>query len=179
MFVIMGDAHVPGRAARIPEELLAKVKGMKPHTVLWTGDFTDRRTFETVNSIAELKAVKGNMDMLDFPFYHIIELKGRKLLLIHGDVVRPRGNREGLIQLCRKYGCSIIVCGHTHIQDFFEDKGVFLINPGSCTGSGSGAGIKLEPSFASLDEENLKVTLYRLSGSNWEEKQFSLEKQHL
>jgi len=169
MFVLIGDSHIPGRAKEIPKRLLRKAAELKPEMVLWTGDFTARDVMDKVGQIGKIRACKGNMDFLDLPYYHRIDSNGRRILLIHGDTIKPRGEKSSLIKLGKKYGCSVVVCGHTHRPEVFEEDGILVINPGSCTGAWSGGGMKPAPSFAGLDFETHEVTLYKLVGSEIEE----------
>lgn len=171
MLLLMGDAHVPGKAREIPKLLLKKAREQKPELLLWTGDLTSREVLDELSKVAKVKACKGNMDFLDLPYYHRIESGSRRLLLIHGDHVK-KGDRSALVRLGKKYGCSVVVFGHTHKPEAFVEDGVLVVNPGSCTGTGRG-GVNFAPSFATLDLDRKEIVFYRLKDGKIAKETFS------
>ena len=75
--------------------------------------------------------VRGNNEWTHaFPKQHICEIKGHRILIMHGNGYTFSKNtlREKAIE----EGCDVVFYGHTHL---FHDEiiyGVHLINPGSC-----------------------------------------------
>lgn len=83
----------------------------------------------------ELYAVTGNCDagvsVADRSTYEkLIELGGKKLLLIHGH----RYGGDSAVRLARSKGADLLMCGHTHRrEDFYlsDEPPLRVFNPGS------------------------------------------------
>ncbi|KAJ1670151.1 Vacuolar protein sorting-associated protein 29 [Spiromyces aspiralis] len=57
-------------------------------------------------------------------------------------------------------GVDILVTGHTHRFEAYEDQGRFYINPGSITGSYSPYEPRSIPSFVLMDIQGRDVIIY-------------------
>ncbi|MBI2085185.1 MAG: YfcE family phosphodiesterase [Candidatus Aenigmarchaeota archaeon] len=132
---IFGDAHIPDRAFEIPD--LIKKELYACDMILCTGDLTGEEVVEFVkNSGKPHKMVRGNMDHLDLPKLESIDIEGKKIVIIHSDEVKPRGDRDKLFAIAERYNADILLYGHTHEQDVWELNGKIFVNPGSATGLG-------------------------------------------
>ncbi len=168
--IILGDFHIPTRAQRIPEEFSNIISSMKPFDyVLCTGDLVDYNTKEYVQSLGRnVYIVRGNMDYIDLPHYHIVKIESLKFGIIHGSEVYPRGNIPQLTEIALNMGVDVLVHGHTHVLDIKEVEAkrrrILLVNPGSITGVWSGGGGSLIPSFiiSFVNENKLVVRTYEL-----------------
>ena len=165
LIVILGDTHIPSRAERIPGPIIEKINELEPDRILFTGDVNEYSVLFFLETIAPVYAVRGNTDYLTLPRFLSLEFEGRKVMLIHGHQF-GRGNYSALINFAK--GHDILVCGHTHRQETFKERGMIVINPGSATGAQSGSGIKPRPSFTvlELEGEKIKIEEYVLGDSH-------------
>ena len=54
---------------------------------------------------------------------------------MHGHQVIPWGDQESLDIIARQMEVDVLLSGHTHRFDAFENNNKFFINPGSATGA--------------------------------------------
>jgi len=163
LIVAIGDTHIPGRAKEIPQEIAKKVEELSPDRILFTGDANEYSVLFFFENIAPTYAVKGNTDYLDLPNMLSLNIRGRKIMLIHGHQF-GRGNYPALLNYAR--GHDILVCGHTHRQETFKEGGIVVINPGSATGAWSGGGLTPKPSFTAFEIKRggLEIEEYVMGG---------------
>ena len=158
IWIAIGDFHIPERAERIPDwikEWLEEHKG-EIDGILCTGDLTEYSVLAYLNSIAPTLCVRGNMDHLPLKDFEIVDVGGKRILLLHGHQVKPRGNKEQLHALARAAGADILIHGHTHRYDVDVYNGVLMVNPGTATGAWGGSYEGGVESFAYLDLEEGK-----------------------
>lgn len=55
--------------------------------------------------------------------------------LCHGHQVVPRGEPDSLALIQRQLDVDILISGHTHKFEAYEQENKFYINPGSATGA--------------------------------------------
>jgi len=160
--LVIGDTHIPDRASWLPDEVSAFIESKEFDIIVCTGDLTDRSVLKYFKGLAELVAVRGNMDYLNLPNYELVEMGSIKAGVIHGSQVRPRGNRRQLAEMARKLDVDVLISGHTHSAHIYRDE-VLLLNPGSATGAWGGGGM-FNPSFMLLkvEESKVGVELYEL-----------------
>jgi putative phosphoesterase len=98
--------------------------------------------------LPSVATVRGNGDPdPDLPTRRVIELEGRKALLVHGHL---DGVGEGLDRALRSAeaaGAGLLLFAHTHKPFFEEYRGVLALNPGSITRPRGGD----RPTFALLE----------------------------
>jgi putative phosphoesterase len=82
-------------------------------------------------------SVRGNCDYSPI-FSHIekceiITLKGKKILLTHGDLFGVKSSLGALTAHAVRYGCNIALFGHTHTpyEKYISEWETYLFNPGS------------------------------------------------
>lgn len=133
---ILGDTHIPGRASRIPEELLNEMKKFRPEKIIFTGDFGSLDVLKSLQKFCPVTAAKGNTDFLELPETVSFEILGIKFCLLHGHQAKPPGERRQLQNLAKYFGAEVLVCGHTHSPEVYmeERNDALVINPGSATG---------------------------------------------
>ncbi|KQC07303.1 MAG: hypothetical protein APR62_06670 [Smithella sp. SDB] len=99
--------------------------------ILHAGDMVDLKVLDIFKG-KEIKAVCGNMDNVlvkeKFPEHLLFEIKGFKLLLIHG-WGSPSGIEEKISAGFQNVDC--IVYGHTHKPANHKKGNVLFFNPGS------------------------------------------------
>ena len=137
-FVIAGDSHGYTRRLEQLEEICAD-------GWIFTGDLTDDPA-----RISGWTAVAGNNDEyfgIKLPPMAIVDADTHKILVSHGHQF-PAGTRHGqLAALAGKFGCDIVVYGHTHVPVIAEENGILILNPGSVYRSRDGKGT----SYMTLD----------------------------
>ncbi|BDH06135.1 phosphoesterase [Streptomyces seoulensis] len=130
----MSDTHLPKRAKRLPDRLLAEL----PHAdvVFHAGDWVDTATLDLLESRSHrLIGVYGNNDgpglRARLPEVAYAELDGLRFGVVH-----ETGQATGREVRCaaRFPGLDVLVFGHSHIPwDTVAPGGLRLLNPGSPT----------------------------------------------
>ncbi|MGW6857452.1 metallophosphoesterase family protein [Streptomyces xanthophaeus] len=160
--LLTSDTHVPARAARLPEALLAAVD--EPDAVIHAGDWTDEATLDLLESRSRrLIGVYGNNDgpalRRRLPEVARAELGGLRFAVVHE--TGPAAGRERRCAT-RFPEVDVLVFGHSHIPwDSTAPGGLRLLNPGSPTDR------RRQPhhTFLTLTVEDgvlLRTTLHRL-----------------
>lgn len=148
---VVGDTHVPDRAARIPPAALDALRGVD--LILHAGDVSSPAVLDELRCIAPVLAVQGNNagDRRGFdpplPRRIVVEADGYRIGLIHG--VQSPGQRvrdftvgklgykhllaAPIGRLARRQFDDVdaIVFGHIHWPWIGALDGVLMINPGA------------------------------------------------
>ncbi|TGN79307.1 metallophosphoesterase [Streptomyces bauhiniae] len=132
--LLMSDTHLPKRAKRLPDRLLAEL----PHAdvVFHAGDWVDTATLDLLESFGRrLIGVYGNNDGDDLrarlPEVAYAELGGLRFGVVH-ETGPARGREARCAE--RFPGLDVLVFGHSHIPwDTTAPGGLRLLNPGSPT----------------------------------------------
>ena len=84
---------------------------------------------------ADFIAVRGNTDFdPDYPWGRVEEFEGNRVLIVHGHAYLNPFDKEDLTPLAnaaKKYECSAVFFGHTHVSCDSMCKGIHILNPGS------------------------------------------------
>ncbi|MGS2590537.1 metallophosphoesterase family protein [Streptomyces hebeiensis] len=134
LLLLMSDTHLPRRAGRLPDELLARAE--RADVVLHAGDWVDVATLDLLEARARrLVGVWGNNDGPELrarlPEVARVELGGLRFGVVH-----ETGPAQGRERRCaeRFPGLDVLVFGHSHIPwDTTAPGGLRLLNPGSPT----------------------------------------------
>lgn len=154
---VFGDAHIPGRAGKIPDEIRTELYSCD--MIVCTGDLTGEEVVEFIKTSGKpYKIVRGNMDHLSFPKMESIDIEGKRIVITHSDSVSPRGDKDELLAIAKKYEADMLLYGHTHEQDVWKRGGKFFVNPGSATG----LGVDKKPHCAIIEIEKSSVNVRRL-----------------
>jgi putative phosphoesterase len=132
--LLTSDTHVPARARRLPEALLAELE--RADAVVHAGDWTDEATLDLFTARSRLLlAVHGNNDgpalRRRLPEVARAELGGLRFGVVH-----DTGPARGRELRCEQGfpGLDVLVFGHSHIPwDSTAPGGLRLLNPGSPT----------------------------------------------
>ncbi|MDL2246426.1 YfcE family phosphodiesterase [Methanobrevibacter sp. OttesenSCG-928-K11] len=130
---LISDTHINDKSYKLTENLKTAFKDVD--LILHAGDIVIPRVLDELEKIAPVIAVQGNMDRangFDLPERKLIEKKGVKIGLIHGEVY-PKGDDQQLYYLAKELEADILVSGHTHQPMIETVKDVLLLNPGSPT----------------------------------------------
>ncbi|MFT4892824.1 MAG: putative phosphoesterase [Candidatus Nanohaloarchaea archaeon] len=147
MIAVISDSHVPNRAPEIPKQFIEKVE--EAELVVHCGDFATEEVYGEIKEFSEqLVAVKGNCDFFQLPNSETFERKGFEFGVYHGTGISPRGDHGTLLDIAEnKMDVEILLHGHTHQEEIFEESGTLLLNPGSCTGVGGGSARSSNPTM--------------------------------
>lgn len=158
----MSDTHLPKRAKRLPDQLLAELP--RADVVIHAGDWVDTATLDLLEGRSRrLVAVYGNNDGPELrarlPEVAYADLGGLRFGVVH-----ETGAAQGREARCaaRFPGLDVLVFGHSHIPwDTTAPGGPRLLNPGSPTDR------RRQPHCTYLtatvaDGELTEVTLHRL-----------------
>ncbi|MGE0785006.1 MAG: metallophosphoesterase [Sandaracinaceae bacterium] len=112
------------------------VKDLAPDAILHGGDVGDLAVLDAFRDIAEVIAVRGNIDertqLPDFVTIRVVEDRDTRLtiLLTHVAVNGPR-IRADAARWAHARRASLIVCGHSHVPFLGRDRGLTVLNAGS------------------------------------------------
>lgn len=115
---IISDTH-----GLLRPEVIEALKGCE--AILHGGDINNCRILEELNGIAPTYAVRGNNDKewaKDLPETILIELCKVRFFMVHNKKYIPKNLQD----------IDIIVYGHSHKYEEKNEKGVLILNPGSC-----------------------------------------------
>ncbi len=132
--VILGDTHIPGRAAELTPELWTAIGDAE--VVMHTGDWTEPALLDEMQQrCRQLVGVLGNNDdpglRARLPEVAAVELEGVRFVVVH-----ETGPAAGRQQRCRRRypDAQVVVFGHSHVPwDSTTVDGLRLLNPGSPT----------------------------------------------
>jgi uncharacterized protein len=132
--LLISDTHVPRRARRLPDQVLAEVD--RADVVFHAGDWVDAATLDLLAGRARrLVAVHGNND--GPPLRDRLPEVARAVAGgVRFAVVHETGDARGREARCaeRFPGVDVLVFGHSHIPwDSTAANGLRLLNPGSPT----------------------------------------------
>ena len=126
---VISDTHAQ-RLDELSPTLLSALRGVD--LIVHAGDFTQPRVYADLKKLAEVKAVRGNMDHFELrnilPETDVFSIEGRKIGLVHG-----WGRPWDLALRVKPFfqDVDIIIYGHSH--EAYNEKldGVLMFNPGS------------------------------------------------
>jgi len=179
LVLIIGDLHIPYRAAAIPKAFMNMLVSGKIKQVISTGNLCGREQLDYFKSICpDVTVVKGDFDEEDFPETETITLGELKFGICHGHQVVPWGDAESLQILQRKLDCDVLITGHTHKFSAQVHGDKFFLNPGSATGAYNGLTSELVPTFVLMDVRGAELTvwIYEAHGDDIKVEKFKWDK---
>lgn len=158
---VLSDSHVPDRQPSLPDRLIDRLRGVD--LIVHAGDLTCLDVLNTLGKIAEVRAVRGNMDPPEVRSLLqdtlVFTVSHATVAVMHGRGAPEDCEAEARVSFPE---ADIVIFGHSH-RPFLERRGKSLIlNPGPAVRF---AGRR--PSFAvvDLDESGLRpagATIYEL-----------------
>lgn len=81
-------------------------------------------------------SVRGNCDLgcADVPVREILDLDGAKIFCTHGHFYHVKSGLYTVVCAAREAGANLLLFGHTHEALEIYDDGLYILNPGSCSG---------------------------------------------
>ena len=160
--LVLGDFHIPHRAAGIPEKFQKMLVPNKMQHVLCTGNVITKEQYEDLRALApNVHVVRGDFDEeTTFPESKVVQIGQFKIGLIHGHQIVPWGDAHSLAMVRRSLDVDILITGNTHRNEVNEYEGKWFINPGSITGAYSTITVDVTASFILLAIQGTKVTTY-------------------
>lgn len=160
--LVVGDFHIPHRAAGIPEKFQRMLVPNKMKHVLCTGNLVTKEQYDDLRALApNVHVVRGDFDDdATLPDHKIIQIGQFRIGLIHGHQIVPWGDHDSLAMVQRSLDVDILISGHTHRNEVNHFDGKWFINPGSITGAYSTLTTEVFPSFILLAIQGAKVVTY-------------------
>lgn len=128
---IVSDTH-----SKPDERALTQLATLRPDVILHGGDVGDPGVLRALETIAPVRAVRGNIDeRSDLPDGLVLTFEGNggvalSCFLTHVAVAGPR-IRADAARRARAERCGLIVCGHSHVPFLGREQGLVVFNPGS------------------------------------------------
>jgi len=162
LVLVIGDCHIPHRAARIPTQFTKLLVPGKIQHILCTGNLCSKDMQEYFRTLAsDVHFVRGDFDEnLSFPETKVITIAQFKIGLCHGHQIVPWGDKESRSILQRQLDVDILITGHTHHFEGYQYEQRFFINPGSATGAFSATTDDIVPSFVLMDVQGSHLITY-------------------
>jgi putative phosphoesterase len=132
--------------------------------IFHAGDVGSERVLDELAAVAPVVAVQGNMDgspaLARLPERRILEREGRRIVLLHGHLVRA-ARPALLLEATRDARPDLVIFGHTHEPFEGELHGVVFFNPGAAGRPRFRA--KPTVGFLEIDSAGLRVEHRELS----------------
>ena len=170
LVLVVGDLHIPHRAADIPEKFKKILIPDKMKHVICTGNLCTKEQLEDLKVLApKVHVARGDFDEdSSLPETKVVTIGSFRIGICHGHQVVPWGHPESLAMLARQLNVDILITGHTHKNKVMKYEGKHFINPGSITGAYSGVTDDVYPSFVLMAIQNDVVVtfVYELHGND-------------
>lgn len=100
--------------------------------VIHLGDTEGGEDYIAAAADCEVTAVRGNNDYFsDLPGEQIVEVEGKRIFITHGHYYYVAAGVETLIKEAQGRDVDIVMFGHTHRPLIRQEKGLWVVNPGS------------------------------------------------
>lgn len=189
---VIADTHIPDRVGALHPDVIPTFKQMQVQLILHAGDVSSPAVIESLQTVAECRAVKGNRDWKSLPvtksieFIKIIDIA---IALLHG-----HGGLFSYIidkfpyylfgyqfkryphKLARYAGdAKIIIFGHTHHAENQWVNGKLYFNPGSAY-EGKAPYTSATIGLIEIDENQyIKGRIIPLRNATWSKKGWILQ----
>jgi putative phosphoesterase len=187
---VISDSHVPDRVNGLHPALLDELRNRRVSLILHGGDVSIPSVITSLESVAPVRAVTGNRDILlkgSYPVSQTFKVHQTVISLTHGhlnpvtywydkfkyitagyDFERYRKRLDGVFS-----DSDVIIFGHTHHAELVRMDGRLYFNPGSVS---HGDYLDHEPKFGILrvhkdgriDAQNLPLKGAQITARAWE-----------
>ena len=162
LVLVIGDTHVPHRCHSLPAKFKKLLVPGRIQHILCTGNLCARETYDYLKTLAgDVHVVKGDFDEnQSYPEQKVVTVGQFRIGLCHGHQVIPSGDPLALSLIQRQLDVDILVTGHSHKFEAYEQDGHFYVNPGSATGAFNPLEPSSIPSFVLMDIQAATVVTY-------------------
>ncbi|MFX1283556.1 MAG: metallophosphoesterase family protein [Promethearchaeota archaeon] len=134
---LISDTHIPSRGKMLPNSVIKAFKEKNVELIIHAGDFEDLSVATTLEEIAPLKAVQGNMChssvKKNYPKKIFVSVENLVIGVTHGSGSPTGYHKRVISEFKNDPQPNIIISGHTH-QPYAKIKdNILLINPGTPT----------------------------------------------
>ncbi len=130
---IHGDLHSAMRAVNAQPEA---------EVIVFCGDGAEQFQYlkDTLTN-KTVVGVRGNCDWSSaLPVTETITVGGKTLFITHGHVYQAKFSIYNMVCAAREAKADILLYGHTHCAMNEYDDGLYIMNPGHCSGYGASYG---------------------------------------
>ena len=134
--LVFSDSHGDVR------HMARAVEQNRPDMVLHLGDINgDLQALRRKFPARPMECVSGTGAgrRTDLPEERVLEVAGRKILMMHGHSRRVKMGIGAAVWAAREAGADILLFGHTHEPVCEYEAGLWILNPGTIRGGWSGA----------------------------------------
>lgn len=126
---ILSDTH-----GWLDPELAEVFRKKQVDLLIHAGDIGNQGVLDQLESIAELKVVKGNIDGGELRFLpeNIVFSVGPRKFAMRHIAGSARSPNKAARELIAEHQPDIFICGHTHIPVVGRVKEALWVNPGAC-----------------------------------------------
>lgn len=125
--VVVADTHSAPHA-----ETYRIIRDYKPDAILHAGDIGDLSVLDELARIAQLFAIRGNIDnRAELPDVLVLDHPALRMMIVHIGVYGPKLRGE-VGKRAHDEGARLVICGHSHVPFIGVDRGLYVFNPGSC-----------------------------------------------
>lgn len=162
LVLVIGDTHIPYRSHSLPGKFKKLLVPGRIQHILCTGNLCTKETYDYLKTLAnDVHVVRGDFDEnVTYPEQKVVTVGQFRIGLCHGHQVIPWSDPQGLSLIQRQLDVDILVSGHSHKFEAYEQDGHFYINPGSATGAFNPLDKKVVPSFVLMDIQASTVVTY-------------------
>lgn len=122
---IISDTH--GRFVHLAVNMMGKIDAL-----IHLGDYY-RDVLPLTSSLGiPVHFVKGNCDVGgNAPLEILLNLSGKNFFITHGHKYDVKISIKPLVLKARSSNADVVLFGHTHIPEIFEEDNIIFMNPGS------------------------------------------------
>lgn len=127
LIAVISDTHRIGKYIDLAKKLIKDAD-----VLIHLGDNIEDVELLQDGFNGEVYAVKGNCDYsTKYPKEKIIELKGKRIFITHGDLYGVKNGLNNIYYKGRELEADIVLFGHTHEAIIEKEDNMILMNPGS------------------------------------------------
>ena len=138
---LISDTHIPEAGKELPPKVFQAFKDVD--LILHGGDMHDIQVLDWLETLAPVKAARGNGDMMgrgDVPpdprvkQTQVLTLEGLRVGMVHDFPEPTEADWERLPVFMEHFfgeTVDIVVCGHTHRVSILQHEKTLIVNPGS------------------------------------------------
>lgn len=145
---VVGDTHVPDRVNQLHPELITALRECKVDSIFHTGDISNPRMLDELQTVAPVYAVSGNRDILSrriLPRTRFFLINGVETVLTHGHINAFHYFQDKVEHILHGYNverysrrllplspeAEVYIFGHSHHAENRVIAGKLYFNPGS------------------------------------------------